>query len=235
MDANKTGAFIKELRTSKNLTQKDLAEIINCTDKAISRWETGRGLPEVSLLIPLSKALDISVNELLSGEKYNPAPTVQLNEKEDADEKSISVPEIISKTDETIVSVIIEKDKEIKRLNTSTIIFMVLCCVQILIFFVIPELWSRQKGWDAAEFLVFATMINSVLVGSLKGKIKWIFPVFGALILLSAMLWAQGEDLMGIEFVFWFAVLDELIIAVCSLIRYAFSLIIKKIRKLKSI
>ncbi|MDE5964967.1 MAG: helix-turn-helix domain-containing protein, partial [Eubacterium sp.] len=50
---NKTGSFIAQLRKEHNLTQKELAEKINVTDKAISRWETGKGLPEVSLLIPL--------------------------------------------------------------------------------------------------------------------------------------------------------------------------------------
>ena len=71
MDANKIGSFIKELRIQKVMTQKDLAEQINCTDKAVSRWETGRGIPEVSLLMPLAKALDVSVNELLSGERFS--------------------------------------------------------------------------------------------------------------------------------------------------------------------
>ncbi len=66
---NKTGAFIAQLRKENNLTQKELAEKINVTDKAVSRWETGKGFPEVSLLIPLSDALDISVNELLTGER----------------------------------------------------------------------------------------------------------------------------------------------------------------------
>ena len=69
MDAEKIGAFIKVLRKEKNLTQKELAGILNCTDKAVSRWETGRGVPEVSFLLPLSDALGVSVNELLMGEK----------------------------------------------------------------------------------------------------------------------------------------------------------------------
>ena len=63
-----TGAMIKRLREEKNLTQAELAEKIFVTDKAISKWETGRGYPDISLVEPLAKALDLSVIELLSGE-----------------------------------------------------------------------------------------------------------------------------------------------------------------------
>lgn len=69
MNEEKIGKFISELRKNKNLTQKELASILNVTDKAISRWETGKGLPDITMLIPLSEALEISVNELLKGEK----------------------------------------------------------------------------------------------------------------------------------------------------------------------
>ena len=69
MDQIKTGKFISTLRKEKNLTQLQLADIIGISDKTISKWERGAGLPDVSLMIPLCEALEISVNELLSGEK----------------------------------------------------------------------------------------------------------------------------------------------------------------------
>lgn len=69
MNAEKVGKFISELRKEKDLKQSDLAKMLNVTDKAVSRWETGKGLPDISLLIPLSEVLGISVNELLSGER----------------------------------------------------------------------------------------------------------------------------------------------------------------------
>lgn len=62
-----TGLTIKKNRIAKGLTQSQLAEKICVSDKAVSRWETGRGLPDVSLLEPLAKALGISVIELFSG------------------------------------------------------------------------------------------------------------------------------------------------------------------------
>lgn len=63
-----TGPAIKALRERKGLTQKQLAEQILVSDKAVSKWETGKGLPDLSLLEPLAKALGVSVAELLSGE-----------------------------------------------------------------------------------------------------------------------------------------------------------------------
>ena len=63
-----TGAMIKRLREDRGMTQQQLAEKLAVSDKAISRWETGRGYPDISLLEPLSGALGVSIIELLSGE-----------------------------------------------------------------------------------------------------------------------------------------------------------------------
>jgi len=68
MNAEKVGKFISQIRTEKKWTQSELAEKINVTNKAVSRWERGLGLPDISLLEPLSKELDISILELLNGE-----------------------------------------------------------------------------------------------------------------------------------------------------------------------
>lgn len=64
-----TGKIIKDLREKQNLTQSKLAEDISVSDKTISKWETGKGLPDISLLEPLSNALGVSVIELMNGEQ----------------------------------------------------------------------------------------------------------------------------------------------------------------------
>lgn len=69
MNNRKIGVFIAECRREKNLTQRQLAEQLHVTNKAVSKWETGRCLPDASLFAPLCAALGISVNELLAGEK----------------------------------------------------------------------------------------------------------------------------------------------------------------------
>lgn len=65
-----TGPVIRELREKRRLTQRQLAETLCVSDKTVSKWETGRGLPDISLLEPLAAALHVSVAELLSGECF---------------------------------------------------------------------------------------------------------------------------------------------------------------------
>ncbi len=69
MNQEKIGKFIAEQRNQKKMTQQELASLIGVTDRAVSKWENGRGLPDISLIQPLCKNLDITINELLSGEK----------------------------------------------------------------------------------------------------------------------------------------------------------------------
>ena len=69
MDQIKIGKFISSVRKEKKLTQKQLADKLGITDRAISKWENGKSMPDLSLLKPICDVLDISINELLSGEK----------------------------------------------------------------------------------------------------------------------------------------------------------------------
>ena len=71
MNQEKIGKFISELRRRKKLTQEQLAEKLGITDRAVSKWENGRGMPDLSLMKPLCKELEITINELLSGEKID--------------------------------------------------------------------------------------------------------------------------------------------------------------------
>ena len=71
MDQIKIGKFIAEMRKEQNMTQKQLAETLNISDKTISKWECGKGMPDNSILLELCEALHINVNELLSGEKVS--------------------------------------------------------------------------------------------------------------------------------------------------------------------
>ena len=81
MDQVKIGKFIAECRKGKNLTQMQLAEKLNITDRAVSKWERGKALPDSSIMLELCDILCISVNELLSGEKINMENSNQKNEE----------------------------------------------------------------------------------------------------------------------------------------------------------
>lgn len=82
MDPKTTGSFISLLRKEKNMTQKQLAEKINVSDKAISRWETGRGYPDIESLEALSNSFSVSINELLYGKRIEAPVTAQSAEKD---------------------------------------------------------------------------------------------------------------------------------------------------------
>ena len=81
MDQLKIGQFIAECRKQKSLTQMQLSEKIGITDKAVSKWERGIAMPDTSIMLELCDILDISVNELLSGEKINMENNNQKNEQ----------------------------------------------------------------------------------------------------------------------------------------------------------
>ncbi|MBQ9773263.1 MAG: helix-turn-helix domain-containing protein [Clostridia bacterium] len=81
MNQIKIGKFIAECRKQNRLTQMQLAEKLNITDKAISKWETGKAMPDTSIMLALCEILGISVNELLSGEKINMENNNQKNEQ----------------------------------------------------------------------------------------------------------------------------------------------------------
>ena len=107
MDMIKIGKFIAEKRKSQNLTQIQLAEKLCITDRAISKWECGKALPDSSLMLELCEILKISVNELLTGEElnmndYNKQAELNLIEmkkqKEEADKRLLSAEIVIGVT-----------------------------------------------------------------------------------------------------------------------------------------
>lgn len=70
LNQEKTGKFIAEMRRQQNLTQRQLAEQVGVSDKTVSKWETGRSMPDNAILLDVCLILNISVNELLSGERF---------------------------------------------------------------------------------------------------------------------------------------------------------------------
>lgn len=103
MNQIEIGRFIAEERKRKKYTQRQLADILGISDKTVSKWECGNGFPEISLLLPLCTALEISVNELLSGERLS-----------DADYKK--------KAEENMVNFIQEKEENKKKMQMTFIV-----------------------------------------------------------------------------------------------------------------
>ena len=213
MDIIKIGTFIKTQRTELNMTQKDLAEKIGCTDKAISRWETGKGLPDMSFIIPLSKELNVSINELLIGEKI-------VTETSDF-ESSENVAEIIKKNDEVLTEIIEESQRTIKRHSKISLGLLILLCLQMIIFFVIPNF--VPDSFAPFEMMLTLSAIISVFVGLSKNKLKWLFPLAISLVFfLINLLYRTEEGFLGFVVSFYFAAGSAIIIAISSLLAYLY-------------
>ena len=103
MDQVKIGKFLSDERKAKGYTQKQLSELLGISDKTISKWECGNGFPEASLLLPLCNELEITVNELLTGERIS-----QQNYKK--------------KAEENMVNMIREKEENKQKLLLTTLI-----------------------------------------------------------------------------------------------------------------
>lgn len=116
MNQIKIGQFISALRKDRNMTQLELANKLGVTDRAVSKWENGRGLPDISLIIPLCEELSVSVNELLCGEK-------------------IVTEDINKKSEENIIETLNYSEKRVKK--TKLIFYSVLASVlSVIIIFV---------------------------------------------------------------------------------------------------
>lgn len=150
MTSKECGNFISELRKEKKLTQKELAEKINVSDKAVSRWETGKGYPDVTSLVSLSEYFDVSVNELLAGKRL----TVE-NIRETADENLISVFERVQRT---------KKQQNLQVAVYTSVLIIVLLPVLIIIG---KELFVSMATQIQAENIISAvvsTVVGMVLL-----------------------------------------------------------------------
>ena len=146
MTSKECGNFIAELRKENALTQKDLAAKINVSDKAVSRWETGKGYPDVTSLVSLSEYFDVSVNELLAGKRL----TFE-NIKETADENLISVFEQVQKN---------KKHQNFQVVIYTSVLIVVLLPVLIIIG---KELFVSMTTQIQAENIISAVV--STVVG----------------------------------------------------------------------
>ena len=128
MDLVKIGKFIKECRKEKNCTQQELADKLSVSFKTISKWECGKGFPDVSLLLPLCNELEISVNELLNG-------------------CHIQKEEYIKMAEEKLVESVVEAKINKKRLISTYIIGIIsivsILCIFLLAAYVAMDEWLK--------------------------------------------------------------------------------------------
>lgn len=155
MNQIKIGRFIAERRKEKNLTQMQLAEKLGITDRAVSKWENGRGMPDSSLMLDLCGELGISVNELLSGE------TIEMKEYDRKAEQQLL--ELMEERE--------EKDRELLRLEIfiGVLVTVVLLVCVFTASFVYMEAWARA-ALIIAGFLPFVIgVVYAVKIEQIAG------------------------------------------------------------------
>lgn len=141
MDQIKIGSFIAKERKNKDYTQKQLADILGISDKTISKWERGNGFPEVSLLLPLCKELNISVNELLTGER-------------------VSEDEYQKKAEENMMNLVREAQESKKKILLSVMVAGLMIAAALPLFIIsdtfVMETWLRFFLMGIGMFIIIA-------------------------------------------------------------------------------
>ena len=150
MDQVKIGNFIADLRKEKKMTQKELAETIGVSNKAVSKWENGNGMPEMSILMPLCQVLQINVNELLSGERLS--------------ENSYS-----QKAEENIMNLMQEKEDNKKQnkkdiLGAVLVLGVTLCAMLTVIVLMFAAYVGVSEMYKARWYLIDEPSLISMLV-----------------------------------------------------------------------
>ncbi len=135
MDQIKIGKFISDLRKEKGLTQAQLSEKLGITDRAVSKWETGRSMPDASIMLELCEILGISVNELLSGE------VLEMNSYNEKVEKNL-------------LEIVKQKEEADKRLLKMEIVIGLLISI---VFFVLIFIASFAEMEDRLRIILIIT------------------------------------------------------------------------------
>ena len=134
MNQEKIGKFIQELRKEKDLTQQSLAEKLGVTDRSISNWENGKCMPDLSLFKPLCEILNISINELMSGEKITE--------------------NYQNKLEENIINVIDNKNKNFDRIG-----YLIFNTLGIIIYIISCLSWSIP-----GNFQIFSALFGTIFI-----------------------------------------------------------------------
>lgn len=198
MDAQKFGAFIAQCRKEKSMTQSELAAKIMVTDKAVSRWERGKGFPDINLLLPLAEALEVSVLELMHSERQK--DKVQLFQ------------------DDTIIVHLMENAVEMNKQNKQQdrIIACISCITMFFVTFFIKfyGYGSIGGGIVAGAFIAFIPIGFYLLISNRKDitgrKIYTIFTVLGICLTLALLTFLYVNSLIliwGTFFLFFLIII----------------------------
>jgi transcriptional regulator with XRE-family HTH domain/DNA-directed RNA polymerase subunit RPC12/RpoP len=151
MDQIKIGKFIQQRRKEKKITQSKLAEKLCVSDRAISKWENGICLPDASNIQELCKILDVSINDLFSGE---------IVDKEDNE----------NKLENNLLELVKQKEESDRRLLLMEIVCGLLCLIPVFIVIIIVEMFPMEE-WKAG-LMIIASLLPLIILTPLLLKIE---------------------------------------------------------------
>ena len=149
MNQEKIGKFIAECRKKKNMTQQELSEKLGVSDRTVGNWENGRNMPDLSLFKPLCNELDISLNDLMSGEK--------VNEKE-----------YYEKLEENIMNTIDYSNKKIE--NRNNFIGLIFIIFGVLISITAIAIFPSESSWGGI-YSIFGAIISLIGVSKFTKRL----------------------------------------------------------------
>ena len=169
MNQEKIGKFIADCRKKKNITQQELAEKLGVSDRTIGNWENGRNMPDLSLFKPLCRELDITLNDLMSGEK--------VKEKEYQE-----------KLEENIINTINYTNKKIE--NRNTFIGLTFITFGILISITAVAIFPSESSWSSF-YSVLGAIISLIGVSRFTKRLSYFKRLlcnFGYFLIFIALL-----------------------------------------------
>ena len=149
MNQEKIGKFIAECRKKKNMTQQELSEKLGVSDRTVGNWENGRNMPDLSLFKPLCNELDISLNDLMSGEK--------VNEKE-----------YCEKLEENIMNTIDYSNKKIE--NRNNFIGLIFIIFGVLISITAIAIFPSESSWGGI-YSIFGAIVSLIGVSKFTKRL----------------------------------------------------------------
>lgn len=178
MDLDKIGKFIALNRKNKGLTQEQLAEKLGVTNKTVSRWETGKYMPDLSLLKPLSEELGITLNELLSGEK-------------------IKEEKIVENTERSILNTIDYSSKKVE--NEHKKISIILMILGAIISISALTIFDKESSWCSIYSIIGIIIFVMGLVRELKKFKKIQKVVIGVVLFIGIFGIFYIADYLGVK------------------------------------
>ena len=212
MNQEKIGSFIAENRKAKRLTQIEFAEKLGVSNKSVSRWETGKNMPDVSLFLSICDVLDISVNELLIGEHI----TTQESKK----------------ADEILVETIKNSNKKLQ--TAKRLIYVVAVLVNALFMIAVPLTATPSDAMAVPLLAIIGGTISAVLLSCLNIKPMWLFifiPISVIELLVGSILYCGALYDYGLPYATILAFTQLTIILLAIIIRTIIKKIIKNKRK----